>query len=77
MRPNFDRFGKIGELILTTQLEREFYCAKKEYLLKQHLYFWKDRLFMWRKVRLKLSPGHFQYLKHRLHFDMTAALLEQ
>ena len=29
MRPNFDSFGKRGELILTTQLGRKFYCAKR------------------------------------------------
>ena len=77
MRPNFDSFGKRGEPILTTQLGRKFYCAKKKCLLKRHPYFWKGRLFMWRSVSLKLSPGHFEYLKKGLHFDMTAALLEQ
>ena len=63
MRPNFDSFGKRGEPILTTQLGRKFYCAKKKCLLKRHPYFWKGRLFMWRSVSLKLSPGHFKYLK--------------
>ena len=32
---------------------------------------------MWRRVSLKLLPGYLQYLKKGLHFDMTAALLEQ
>ena len=27
---------------------------------------------MWRSVNLKLSRGHFEYLKHGLHFEMTA-----
>ena len=39
--------------------------------------FWKGRLFMQRSVSLELSPGHFEYLKQGLHFDMTATLLEQ
>ena len=77
MRLNVDSFGKRGELILTTQLGRKFYCTKKKCLSKRHPYFWKGRLFMWRSVSLKLSPGHFEYLKKGLHFDMTAALLEQ
>ena len=46
MRSNFNRFGKRGELILTTQLGRKFYRAKKDYLLKRHSYFWKGRLFI-------------------------------
>ena len=71
MRPNVDSFGKRGEPISTTQLERKFYCVETT------SYFWKDRLFMWRSVSLKLSPGHFEYLKKGLHSDMTAALLEQ
>ena len=77
MRPNFDSFGKRGKPILITQLGRKFYCAKKKCLLKPHPYFWKSRLFMWRSVSLKLSPGHFEYLKIGLHFDMAAVLLEQ
>ena len=60
-----------------TQLGREFCCAEKECLLKQHLYFWKSRLFMWRSVGSVLSPGHLNYLKHGLHFDVTAVLFEQ
>ena len=63
MRPNFDSFGKRGEPILTTQLGRKFYCTKKKCLSKRHPYFWKGRLFMWRSVSLKLSSGHFEYLK--------------
>ena len=59
-----------------TQLGRKFYCAKKE-CLKRHLYFWKGRLFMRRSVSSKLSPGHVEYLKYGLHFDMTDVLLEQ
>ena len=35
MRTNFDSFGKRGEPILTTQLGRKFYCAKKKCPLKQ------------------------------------------
>ena len=34
MPPNFDSFGKRGEPILPTQLERKFYCGKKKCLLK-------------------------------------------
>ena len=32
---------------------------------------------MWGSMSLKLSPGHIEYLKHGLNFDMTAVLLEQ
>ena len=39
MRPNVDGFGKRGEPIFTTQLERKFYCVKKKCLLKRHPYF--------------------------------------
>ena len=76
MSPNFDSFGKRGEPIFTIQLGRKFSCCKKKCPLKRHPFFWKGR-FMWRLVSLKLSPRHFEYLKHGLHFDMTAALLEQ
>ena len=68
-------FGKRGELILITQLGRKFDCAKKECPLKRHPYFWKGRLFMWRSVSSKLSPGHTEYLKHGLPFDMYEAVL--
>ena len=37
----------------------------------------EGKLFMWRLVSSKLSPGHAEYLKYGLHFDMTAVLLEQ
>ena len=60
-----------------TQRGRKFYFAKKECLFKQHPYFWKGKLFMWILVSSKLSPGYIEYLKHELHFDMTAVLLEQ
>ena len=60
-----------------TQLGRKFYCAKKECLSKRHPYFWKGGLFMWRSVSSKLPPGYVEYLKHELHFDMAAVLLEQ
>ena len=64
MRPNFNSFGKRGEV----------YCAKKKCRLKRHPYFWEGRFFIWRSVSLKLSPGH---LKYGLQFDMITALLEQ
>ena len=32
---------------------------------------------MWRSVGSVLSPGHLNYLKHGLHFDVTAVLFEQ
>ena len=63
MHPHFDSFGKRGESILTTELGRKFYCAKKKCLLKRHPYFWEGRLFLSRSVSSKLSPGHFEYLK--------------
>ena len=56
IRSNFDSLGRKEEPILTTQLGRKFYCAKKKCLQKRHPYFWKSRLFMWRSVNLKLSP---------------------
>ena len=68
-------FGKREEPILTTQLGRKFYCAKNECLLQ--VSFWKGRLFMWRSVSFRLSPGHVEYLKHEVHFDMRAVLLKQ
>ena len=72
MRPKFDSFGKRSKPILTTQLGRKFYCAKKKCLLKRHPCFWKCRLFMWRSVSLTQSPGYFEYSKHGLHFDIAA-----
>ena len=76
MRSNFDSFGKRGKPTLTTQLGRKFYWTEKKCFLTRHPSFWKGRLFIWRSVSFKL-PGHFEYVKHGLHFDMTAALLEQ
>ena len=32
---------------------------------------------MWRSVGSVLSQGHLNYLKHGLHFDVTAVLFEQ
>ena len=40
--------------IITNQLGRKSYCAKKDCLLKQHSYFWKGMLFMREKVNVKV-----------------------
>ena len=77
MRPNFDSFGKRGEPILTTQLGRKFYCAKKKCLFLTTSLLLERQIVYVETVSLKLSPGHFEYLKEGLHFDMTAAILEQ
>ena len=76
MRPNFDSFGKRGEPILTTQLGRKFYCAKKKCLFLTTSLLLERQIVYVETVSLKLSPGHFEYLKEGLHFDMTAAILE-
>ena len=61
---------------LSLSLEESF-SAKKGCLLKRHPYFWKGRLLMWRSVSSKLTQEHVEYLKHGLHFDIKAVLLEQ
>ena len=64
-------FGKRGEPILITQLGGKFYWAKKGVPVET------ASLFLERKFVYKLSPGHVEYLKQGLHFDMRAFLLEQ
>ena len=69
-RPNISESGKQLSPIITNQLGRKFYCEKKDCLLKQHPYFWKEMLFVRKDVSVKLSNKHFQHLKEQLHFEM-------
>ena len=69
-RPNRSECGKRLFPIITNQLGRKFYCAKKDCLLKRHPYFWKGMLFMRKDVSGKLSTKHFQHLKEKLYFEM-------
>ena len=54
-RPNISDSGKRLSPIITNQLGREFYCVKKDRLLKRHPYFLKRMLFMRKDVSVKLS----------------------
>ena len=65
-RPNFHRFGKRGEPILTTQFGRKFYCVKKECSWNEIPIYWKGRFFMWISLSAKLLLGHDEYLKYEL-----------
>ena len=52
-RPDLSESRKQLSSIITNQLGRKFYCAKKECLLKQHQHFRKGMLFMKKGVRVK------------------------
>ena len=77
MRPNFDSFGKRGEPFLTTQLGRKFYCVKKKCLFLTTSLLLERQIVYVEISQFKTITRTFRVFKKGLHFDMTAAILEQ
>ena len=74
MRPNTNSVGKKLKPILTRQLGRKFYCAKKSCLVQRHPHFWKGLLRMKKSVSRMMSPTHMKMLSERLHFTMESVV---
>ena len=62
--PIKDEEGRVLRMELTKKkMGNQFYCVRKECILKRHPYFWKGRLQTADSVKEHLTQSHIQFLK--------------
>ena len=69
MRPQVTNGKKDYVLTGPYHLDRKYYCAKKDCLVKRHPYFWKGLLDIPTGRSDLLQSGHLKYLFDELHFN--------
>ena len=68
--PKKDGQGKVTMVPMWKKEAENFYCVKKECILRRHPYFWKGMIKIGSDVEHQLKDGHLKLLKEVFHLSL-------